>query len=106
MKTVKTKMVVEVEYVPVEDGLDGGPVEVMRGPYTGKIGYNDDDEGQYAIVYFDSPMYLDGRGRMAACYRIPRKSLRVVVLTEADAHRPGLSKRLFKFFKDCEYLKK
>jgi hypothetical protein len=34
---------------------DYGPVKVIKGKQKGKVGYYDDDEGGYAIVYFGEP---------------------------------------------------
>ena len=66
----------------IEEG-NFGYVEVIAGKHKGKIGYYDDDELRYCIVYFDTPF-------KSAYFRLKPSSL---VKTDTP-HLP--TERLFK----------
>ena len=54
---------------PYRAAPDGGTVRALKGEHAGKLAYNDDDEGDRAVVYFGEPIssgyVLIKRGHLA-----------------------------------------
>ncbi len=60
-----------------DDEVSYGAVAVVDGEHSGKIGYYDDDEGSFAIVYFGKPFQSE-------YYLVPREKLRNVTSLEHE----------------------
>ncbi|MCX6125197.1 MAG: hypothetical protein NTV34_10710 [Proteobacteria bacterium] len=60
-----------------EEELSYGAVAVIDGEHAGKIGYYDDDEGSFAIVYFGKPFESE-------YHLVPREKLRNVTSLEHE----------------------